>query len=54
VATIHGALSLTHRAFSLTHGAPVLERLEYQVLRIDAEFVSRQLPLAIEAVRNAL
>jgi very-short-patch-repair endonuclease len=32
----------------------VLERLGYHVLRLDAELVSRQLPLAVEAVRNAL
>ncbi len=32
----------------------VLERLRYRVLRLDAEFVSRQLPLAVEAVRNTL
>jgi len=32
----------------------VLERLGYRVLRLDAEVVSRQLPLAVEAVRNAL
>ncbi len=32
----------------------VLERLGYRVLRLDAELVSRQLPLAVEAIRNAL
>ena len=32
----------------------VLERLGYRVLRLDAELVSRQLPLAVEAVREAL
>jgi len=32
----------------------VLERLGYRVLRLDAELVSRQLPLALEAIRNAL
>ena len=32
----------------------VLERLGYRVLRLNAEVVSRQLPLALEAVRNAL
>lgn len=32
----------------------VLERLGYRVLRLDAEVVSRQLPLAVEAVRKAL
>jgi very-short-patch-repair endonuclease len=32
----------------------VLERLGYRVLRLDAELVSRQLPLAVEAVRSAL
>ena len=31
-----------------------LERLGYRVLRLDSELVSRQLPLAVEAVRNAL
>ncbi len=32
----------------------VLERLGYRVLRLDAELVSRQLPLVVEAIRNAL
>ncbi len=32
----------------------VLERLGYRVLRLDAELVVRQLPLAVEAVRKAL
>ena len=32
----------------------VLERLGYRVLRLDSELVLRQLPLAVEAVRNAL
>ena len=32
----------------------VLEGLGYRVLRLDAELVSRQLPLAVAAVRNAL
>ena len=32
----------------------VLERLGYRVLRLDANIVSRQLPLAVAAVRNAL
>ena len=32
----------------------VLERLGYRVLRLDAAVVSRQLPLAVEAVRNTL
>ena len=31
-----------------------LEQLGYRVLRVDAELVSRQLPLAVEAIRNAL
>ena len=31
-----------------------LERLGHRVLRLDAELVSRQLPLAVEAIRNAL
>jgi hypothetical protein len=29
-----------------------LERLGYRVLRLDAELVSRQLPLAVAAIRN--
>jgi very-short-patch-repair endonuclease len=32
----------------------VLERLGFRVLRLDAELVLRQLPLAVEAVRKAL
>ena len=32
----------------------VLLRLGYRVLRLDAELVLRQLPLAVEAVRQAL
>ena len=32
----------------------VLERLGYRVLRLDAALVLRQLPLAVEAVREAL
>ena len=32
----------------------VLERLGYRVLRLDAELVLRQLPLAVEAIREAL
>ena len=32
----------------------VIERLGYRVLRLDSEFVLRQLPLAVDAVRNAL
>ena len=32
----------------------VLERLGYRVLRVDAEVVLRQLPVAVEAVREAL
>jgi len=32
----------------------VLERLGYRVLRLDAEVVLRQLPVALEAVRQAL
>ncbi len=32
----------------------VLERLGYRVLRLDAELVRRQLPLAVEAIRSAL
>ena len=32
----------------------VLLRLGYRVLRLDAELVLRQLPLAVEAVREAL
>jgi len=32
----------------------VLDRLGYRVLRLDAELVSRQLPLAVAAVREAL
>ena len=32
----------------------VLERLGYRVLRLDAEVVLRQLPVALEAVREAL
>ena len=32
----------------------VLERLGYRVLRLDAEVVLRQLPLAVEAIRNAI
>jgi len=32
----------------------VLERLGFRVLRLDAELVVRQLPLALEAVREAL
>ena len=31
-----------------------LERLGYRVLRLDAEVVLRQLPVALEAVREAL
>ena len=31
-----------------------LQRLGYRVLRLDAELVSRQLPLAVETIRNAL
>lgn len=32
----------------------VLERLGYRVLRLDANVVSRQLPVAVQAVRDAL
>jgi very-short-patch-repair endonuclease len=32
----------------------VLERLGYRVLRLEAEVVSRQLPFAVAAIRNAL
>jgi very-short-patch-repair endonuclease len=32
----------------------VLKRLGYRVLRLDAELVSRQLPLAVEAIRKTL
>jgi len=32
----------------------VLERLAYRVLRLDAELVLLQLPLAVEAIRQAL
>ena len=32
----------------------VLQRLGYRVLRLDAEFVAHQLPLAVAAIRRAL
>ena len=44
---------------SLRHSADarrdrVLQRLGHRVLRLEAAVVSRQLPLAVEAIRNAL
>ncbi len=43
-----------HRVAADARRTRVLERLGYRVLRLDAELVSRQLPLAVEVIRNAL
>ena len=42
------------RATADARRTQVLERLGYRVLRLDAELVSRQLPLAVEVIRNAV
>ena len=44
----------TQRVAADARRTRVLERLGYRVLRLDAELVLQQLPVAVEAIRNVL